>query len=528
MSTFSITSKIFKNSRGSLLINTHEIENKTIAKMMRDSSHLFKILDRSDSVQAEISRQLWLLRSSILFTLLPFDDLSLDLKNKMKELTLSASGLPEAAPFVASIGMAIDDLVTNIVNMKREWLLHKMSEDREADAGVGIFCALSAGTPPGWPPGTLIELSNQLHGIKFVKSRKELRSGVLKRMVLPCACRNASPALLTEVIHSGRSAIIDVLLYPGERFNNPKRLAPPDCVIFKGKLQKQIRKYEGDEVPDEKPIADVDIWINEAFWQGVHGGNRRAAVNLVSANYVLFCDGTGTFLPKDGRVPILPENNDLSDGSDLRLVCVGNVCEGDLVVLRAGDSSFLLDEASDQIMHNSGFQNLVDEATDWKSALDALLLTHSCEDVAQELRERGVSINSVAINHWVGPDVLGPGSEHVFKVLIGFLGEKGKLREITNNVAEYAECRWLRLQELRGIRHRAGNLIRHELLKKLFYRLHNSGNIRLGDRTSINLEGDNGVEMLIMRVSSVDQNPAFIPPSRLCRLDDLKDNKWLG
>ena len=81
---------------------------------------------------------------------------------------------------------------------------------------------------------------------------------------------------------------------------------------------------------------------------------------------------------------------------------------------------------------------------------------------------------------------------------------------------------------MRGVRHRAGNLIRQDLLKNLFSRLGN-GTIRLGDhRTSINIEGDREVELLILRVSSVDQNPAFIPPYRLCRLDDLKDNKWLG
>jgi hypothetical protein len=526
MSTFSIVSQIFGNVRESLF-NRHEVGNNTIARMMRDSSRLFKILDRSDSVQADLSLRLWILRSSVLFTLLPFDDLSLGLMKKMEEFSQSASGLPEAALFVESIGKAVDDLVASGVNMKREWLLHTMSVDEDADAGVGVLCALSAGKAPGWPTEKSLELVDQFKGLKLIKSRKDLRSGVLKRIILPCACRNAPSALLAEVIHSGRSFMIDVLLYPEEKFNDSKRLTPPVCSIFKGKLQKQIRQHEIHVVRDENAFAAVDDWMNEAFWQGIHGGDRRAAANLVSANYVLFCDGTGAFLPANGRVPTIPENEDLSGVSDLRLVCVENVCEGDLVVLKAGDSSFLLDEASDQIMHNHGGQNLVDEATDWKSALDALLLTHSREAVAKELRERGVSISPLSISQWAGTDLLGPGSERAFKALMGLLGDKGKLGENDQNMTEYAESRWASLQELRRVRHRAGNMIRQELLKKLYSRLC-SGIGRIGNRTSINLDGDSGVELLILRVSSVDQNPAFIPPYRLCRLDDLKDNKWLG
>ena len=44
----------------------------------------------------------------------------------------------------------------------------------------------------------------------------------------------------------------------------------------------------------------------------------------------------------------------------------------------------------------------------------------------------------------------------------------------------------------------------------------------------INIEGDAGAELLILRVSSVDRNPAYVPPSRLGQVDDLKGNKWLG
>jgi hypothetical protein len=525
MSTFLCASKIYENTRVSQF-NSHEIQSQPIAHIMRDSSQLFKILDHSDSAQADISLRLWLLRSSVLFTLLPFNDASLGLKNRMEELSLSSKGLPEAALFIQSIEKAVDELIECGTNIKRRWLLNTTNNIKSFD-GVGILCALSFGKTPGWPVEASLELTNLLKGVKLIGSKKDLRSGVFERIILPCACRNVSPLLLAEIIYAGRTKVIDALLYPDEKFSNPKRLVPPVGSIFKGKLQKQTREYEVHVVREINTVASVDTWMNDVFWQKLHGGSRSASASLVSANYVLFRDGSGTFLPENGRVPILPETVDPTNISDLRLVPVENVCEGDLVVLRAGDSSFLLDEASDQIMNNAGVQNLVDEATDWKSALDALLLTQTCEEISQSLRERGVSISPMAINHWSGPDVLGPGSERAFKALIGLLGDRGKLSENCKNISEYAESRWTSLRELRGIRHRAGNQIRQELLTELFSRL-GSDITQLADRTSIHIEGDSGVELLILRVSAVDQNSAFVPPSRLCRLDDLRGNKWLG
>jgi hypothetical protein len=50
----------------------------------------------------------------------------------------------------------------------------------------------------------------------------------------------------------------------------------------------------------------------------------------------------------------------------------------------------------------------------------------------------------------------------------------------------------------------------------------------VADRESIHIEGDTGAELLVLRVASVDGNTAYVQPSRLGKLDDLKGNKWLG
>ena len=91
----------------------------------------------------------------------------------------------------------------------------------------------------------------------------------------------------------------------------------------------------------------------------------------------------------------------------------------------------------------------------------------------------------------------------------------------------YVDSRWNSLQGLRSVRQKAGNLIRQDLFKALFSRL-KKGNGKLADGEVIHIEGDAGAELLILRVSSVDRNPAHVPPSRLGQVDDLKGNQWLG
>jgi len=95
-SMFSRTNRAFENAKLSCL-KRHEIDFFPVAQVMQISSQLFQMLDRADPVQAEVSRRLWVLRSSILFTVLPFDDPALRLQNQMSELEQSATSRPRCA-----------------------------------------------------------------------------------------------------------------------------------------------------------------------------------------------------------------------------------------------------------------------------------------------------------------------------------------------------------------------------------------------------------------------------------------------
>ena len=524
---FSRINRIYENVQLSRLTR-HELEFPPAARIQKTSSRLFQMLDHADPVQADISRRLWVLRSSILFTVLQFNDPILELQGQLNELEQSSKGLPDTTQLIDSLKKQVAEIVNVSVNPKREWLLNRILENQRSDGGqIGVLCALSAGRSPGWPPDRTDQLHELSDGLVLIGSRRHLRSRVFETVVLPCACRNAPSALLSELLFSGFAAKLDVLIYSGEKFHIPKRLMLPCDGIFEGRVQKTDIETEAAVVSCDSALSAVDAWMNEAFWQGIHGAARSSSQDSVPANYILFCDGTGTFLPKSGRILTLPAEGVLVDASDLCMIPVDDLNEGDLVVLRSGDSGFLLDDASDRIMNTAGNESLFETATDWKISLEALLVTHSYEEVAQALRERGATTSAASIHQWAGPEVLGPGDERVFRELINLLAEKGKIKKVGAELISYADSRWNGLKDLRGVRHKAGNQIRQDLFKALFSRLGNECD-QLVDGEHIRIEGDTCAELLILRVSSVDRNTSHVPPARLGQMDDLKENRWLG
>jgi hypothetical protein len=526
-SVLSRVNRAFVNAK-SVCLTKHEIDFPIAGQIVKVSSQLFQLLDRTDPAQAEVARRLWVLRSSILFTFLPFGDTSLKLQQQVNDLDVSSTGLPDATPFIELLKKYVKDIVSDGQNPKRDWLQNFLPEQINNEVKIGIFKALSSGKPPGWPSERRDCLPVSSEQILFIESRRQLFSQVFGTIIIPCSCNNAPISLLSNMLFSGVSTKFDVLLYPGEKFNPPKRLLLPRDDIFTDRLQKTEFESSIIEVPNALLLlSEVDSWMNEAFWQGLHGAARNKSPNLTPANYVLFSDCTGTFLPVNGRVLALPSSGEITNENDLCTIHVEDISEGDRLILRSGDSGFLLDEASDRIMGSSDNETLFELATDWKEPLDALLVTKNCEQVAQTLRDRGVPASAVSVHQWVGLEVLGPRDEHVFRELIKLLADTGKIQVIGADLISYADKRWSSLQELRGLRQKAGNLIRQDLFKALFNRFGNECD-KSADRVSIHIEGDIGTELLVLRVSSVDRSTAHIHHSRLGQMDDLKGNKWLG
>jgi hypothetical protein len=522
---FSEVTRIYQNTKN-LAVVLNEIECRSITNLLKITSRFFQILDREDPDQRDISRRLWLLKETVQTTFLPFDTKSLGLADQIAELSNAIVGLPEAEKFVEDLKQIIDVLIVTSVNPKCDWLKVNLSKDELGSGRVAILSKPSVGKSPGWPVESIGQLANQFDEIHFFCSVKEFRLETYDLIVLPSSCRNASPDLMTEIIHSGRAGKINILIYKGESFFLGKRLQLPEIAAFKD-IAKRAEINFSSNVIEEVQSSAIDIWMKETFWQGVHSGGRAPGKDLVAANFICFSDGSGTFLPADGRSLLLPSNGRLSEETDLRLVAVDNLCEGDLIVLRIGDSSFLLDRASDQLSQNNAAEVSLDEVTDWKDALEALLITHSPQEVAHELLEKGVKVSGFSIKQWAGPDVLGPGDEGDFKALISLLWEKGKISNVNLQLNEYSENKWKALQAHRGLRHRAGNLVREMLFKNLIEHFRDGIDLSC-ERTSIYLEGDKSTELLILKIHAIDTNPSFVFSSKLCKLENLKGNKWLG
>jgi len=526
MSTFAEISKLFENVRTCRLAK-HEINSQPVSRVIEISSQMFRCLEKESQIQNEVLRQLWVIRSTILNTVLDFNHPALQMDARMEHLRESSSGLPELEKFLPSFQEALDRLLTTGLNPKKELLARLLGELPEIDKiCTGIFCVLSAGKPPGWPDEAFEMLTNLSSKLAVIRSGRDLDNSFLDRIILPCGGRNVPFALMERLVHSGHSRRIEVLLYSNEEFRIPKRLPLVDSPIFKGKIRKTVWENDSHEVHGGSADAALDEWADEAFWQGLHNGVRARAGNLVPAHYVLFQDGTGTFLPQAKKVFVLPKSGVVTDEIELRSVHVDSLSDTDLLVLKAGDSDFLLDEASGHIMSKSGEGNLLDKATDWKDALDALLVTHSHWEVTKELEKRDVNVTPLSIHQWAGSEILGPRDERTFKELIGVLYDKGKLSSGMQDQADYARTRWRYLQELRAVRQRAGTIVRQNLVRKLLANP-NVANGQFGKRTSVSLEADGNLELLILRVHSIDPIPAYVQSSRLCRIEDLGSNKWL-
>jgi len=524
MSTFQNIARIFENVKTASLIK-HQLSLRQISKLLTTSSRLFKQLDRADPVEAEFGRQLWVLRSQVLFTLLRFDDPALELQTKIHELRKAGAGLLEASADIASIGDSINALFARGDNPKRKLFEDLLTSlEGQVDRPVGIFVSLSAGRAPGWPAEAAKEILRIAPQLKLISSKRELRSETFRSIILPCGCAQSNPAFLEEVFHTGRAPRIDALLYEGERISVPKRRALPGDRFLESRTMPTRIDVETRESGDSTNDSREEGWVNEAFWQGIHGAERIGAAHCIKAHFVLFADATGAFIPADKRVTSLQDASAGHEERELLQTEITEVTEGDLVILRAGGSEFLLDEASE---HLAGDANLLDDATAWKVPLEALLITQGFADVAGEMALLGAPVTAQSVKQWAGPDVLGPGREQHFRVLMEVLARRGKLDGLCMDVRSYSDEMWNRLQRLRGIRQQAGNAVRQELFKALVEK-YGDGHISLGERTSVHLLGDTSQELLILKVSCVDQTPAYVPSSKLFQIDDLRGNKWLG
>lgn len=505
----------------------HKISYAPIDELLKGSSMMFESLERDDPFQREIMRRLWVLRATVLFTLLPFDHENLGLENCARSLLEMARCVPSAMEHAERVNEITRYLQQNPANPKRERITELLDKDCLHGRRTCIVAVLSPGVVPGWPPAIFEELRAHQAMPTIISSRKVLFAGVFDRTILPSNGRNCSTQMMHDLNYACRSRTVDIFTYAREYFRPPSRHILPPSRVF----SMPVRPEEPEESEEEHFLEKIDGWHNEEFWTAVR--KNYGAVScpvtsaipeaVVKARYVIFANATGTFLPEDRKVI---EISDLIDGratiqdfggryprkhaSDLEA--------GDLVVLRLSGSGDYLEQVADGLIRTDGKGNLRDRATDWKAVLRTTLELHGADTVAKRLAAIGYPLSFPDyVWVWTTDLIISPRKEGEFRDLVGIISELGQLRG--KDPLEYAASRWRFIRELKQYHLQAGNLIRKAMLSRLTDLINERACI--DDFMQISLANVDAGEMGILRVSAVDCDTAIVSYTKINHFDRI-------
>jgi len=503
------------------------IDSPAVAAVLTASRNLFSCLDPQDPYQVGLIRQLWSLRACILFTLLPFDSDKIRLIERQQSLTDGTLQIPGARDAVSNLTKSMKALLARPENPKYFWLktecgCSKGKRGAELTA-TGIFLMMAWGRTYGWPENNGGHMVMSVHG-QIIDSPKILAGRVFDRIVIPGTCRYLSSRLYSEIFDLGRTSMVDVLLYPGETFIPRERLSPPDSLLFDGRLnasQFVTVSATSCKRKDGTDQVDTDEQIQQAMWQIFHEGQNAHSSDCKAARYILCKGGRGIFVPDGTHVLVWHEASGCADAT-LECIFAEQLFENDWIVIRPDGTGHLLDLLSAE----DGFYQKMEEVCDWRPALDALMLTASAEQIAQEMYADGAHGVSLAhsLRNWVDGTVYGPGSQREFGALIAVLIRHDKLPE-PENFERYVSDRWTGLRKLRGMRHRAGITLRDTLQQQIEDALRERAYPAEG-HDSIVLE--NEVEVELIQVEAVDDRIHSVPVSLLSHLQFMRGGRWHG
>ena len=102
---------------------------------------IFSMVDRDDDEQRRIARQAWIIKSTILQTMLQFDDPRLGLASMAEVMSLAAAAVPTIASPVDSLLRMMRELVATPRNPKREWFLAQLKSADKPDLQIAILAA---------------------------------------------------------------------------------------------------------------------------------------------------------------------------------------------------------------------------------------------------------------------------------------------------------------------------------------------------------------------------------------------------
>lgn len=502
------------------------IDHRPFAEIAGWCARVFSMVDREDEHQRQLARSVWLLKSTIAQTLVPFDDPRLGIQPMIGKLMQQAETVPSVFETVKALSVAVESLVSSRPNPKREVFLETLAKFALQESGAGVFAGLQGGLTPGWPANIDASQDFPAGTCTVLRTRKDIAGNGFPVIVIPGTLKFASTPFAIDLLHGGRARDVVLLAYRRENVFVPEPLELP----IDARFCRATRASEMVEVTEEIEDQPLDQWANDTFWQEIrnqHGGKVPISERdvTVPARFALFADGSGTFLPDEGSVV---EISRLLDSPDLQLVGAGQLPrkpvrdleERDLVMMRLRGSGDYLDAVADKMMEREGQAALRDTATAWKDDLFRALKLHGEGIVARRAREAGLRLRSASyLWTWASDVVIAPHDFETFRALIRALGDL-QVGLDSESPDQYAREKWDEMERLKNYHQRAASEIRKALLERVHMLV--AARSRVDVVESIQLPGLEAGSIGLLRVSAVDVSSVRVPFSRLFHLVPVK------
>jgi hypothetical protein len=527
-SVFVMASRFHANA-GRCRIRRVEIDYAPMSEVARACAAIFGTVDREDAVQRGAARDAWLLKATLMLTALSFDDPRLGLTRIIRKLEQMGDEVPGIEGPVSALGSIVGALLSEAQNPKRQRLLELLQSPTEASGRIALLANLCGSPTPGWPAELDSQADFLSHRSSLVRTRKNVRSACFSRVLVPGNPWFAPRGLILDLLYGGRTSEVVVLSYRAERAVVPRPVGMPKDSFFKSR---HAAAGTGPDAEGSSAYVQIDQWAHDSFWESVralHGDVTPLSDRdvTVPARFVLFADGSGAFLPEDGRVVEIADRLDrgiaLEVGEErLPRKAVRDLEEDDLVMMRLSGSGDYLDDVADSMMAQAGETELRDQALKWKDKLHDAIKRHGEGVVARRLRELGVPLRSAQyLWAWAGESVMAPQDLKTFRALIAAVWQPDAASaDDAADAGTYADARWQEMERVKTYHHRAGLEIRAALLTRV--RALIDERKRVETVQSIELPGVEAGRMGLLRVSAIDGKSMPVPMSKLFRLEKVR------
>jgi hypothetical protein len=526
VSTFDLVSRYHANATACQVARI-VIDLPAMGAVSKACSSIFNQADRDDPVQRAAARDAWLVKSSLMLTALPFSDPRLALDDPLTRLKQVSTSVPGIRSSVDDLAGLVRQLASAEFNPKRVRLLELLDGSNASSAPAAILANLCGSPTPGWPASIAARSDFGTSEVELVRLRRQTKNSLYRRLIIPGNPRFAPRGVLFDLLHGGRTSDVIVVAYRSEHVSLPvpKKL-PKDSFIPSISRRPQHLLDSAESGAD----TQVDEWAHESFWSSIQ--TQHADISSASgmdrsedATFVLFADGSGAFLPSDGRVVEVSGLFDTGANFDtmeykLPRTEVRNLEEGNLVMLRLSGSGDYLDDVADSLIQQAGEAGLRTRALQWKHRLLEVIKRNGEGVVAMKMLSLGVRLRSPGyLWIWAGDSVMAPKDRQTFQSLVATIWQletPGCLEE----PEAYANSRWDEMERLKTYHHKAGAAIRAALLTRV--RRLVSERRRIDTVESIELPGVEAGRIGLLRVAAVDIKTRKVPVSRLFHLVKVK------